>query len=398
MQKEKILIIATTFPRWENDKIPNFVYELSREYTKKYDVHVLAPHSKGSKAYENMEDIKVHRFRYFFPKFENLSQGISISNAIERNKLNIFLIPFFLFSGLCKLLYLLIKYPFKIIHNHWLIPFSPFSAFFKPLFKYRLIVTSHGGDILGFSKGIKRYIIKKISEYAITKSDYYTVVSKEIKTVAEENFDIDFNNKLKVISMGIPYDDFQKVKPNFSKDSFTAVFVGRLSEMKGTEYLIRAIGELKKQGEKIKCKIIGDGPKREYLESLVKELNIEDQVQFTGFIPHSQLTEALNRTSVFVGPSITTSTGYKEGFGLVFIEAMAAGLPVIASRSGGITDTVKHKETGLLVEEKGYKQIAEYIKEIRDNESLRNELIKGGKQTAKQYSWQNIGERFMELF
>jgi glycosyltransferase involved in cell wall biosynthesis len=398
MQKEKILIITTTFPRWENDKIPNFVYELSREYTKKYDVHVLAPHSKGSKVYENMENIKVHRFRYFFPMFENLSKGISISNAIEKNKLNIFLIPLFLFSGLCKLLYLLIKYQFKIVHNHWLIPFSPFAAFFKSLFKYKLIITSHGGDILGFSKGIKGYIIKKISEYAISKSDYYTVVSKEIKNVAEENFDINFNNKLKVISMGIPYEEFKRVKPNFSKETFTAVFVGRLSEMKGTEYLIRAIGELKKQGEKIRCKIIGDGPKREYLENLVKDLNIEDRIQFTGFIPHSELTEELNGTSVFVGPSITTSTGYKEGFGLVFVEAMAAGLPVIASRSGGITDTVKHKETGLLVEEKDYKQIAEYIKEIRDNESLRNELIKGGKQTAKQYSWQNIGERFMELF
>jgi glycosyltransferase involved in cell wall biosynthesis len=345
-----------------------------------------------------MEDIKVHRFRYFFPKFENLSQGISISNAIEKNKLNIFLIPLFLISGFFNLLCLLIKYKIKIVHNHWLIPFSPFSAFLKSLFKFRLIITSHGGDILGFSKGIKGYIVKRISEYAITKSDYYTVVSKEIKKVAEENFDIDFNNKLKVISMGIPYEDLKKVKPNFSKDEFTAVFVGRLSEMKGTEYLVRAIGELKKQGEKIKCKIVGDGPKREYLENLVKELNIEDLAHFTGFIPHSQLTKALNGTSVFVGPSITTSTGYKEGFGLVFVEAMAAGLPVIASRSGGITDTVKHKETGLLVEEKNYKQIAEYIKVIRDNESLRNELIEGGRRMAKQYSWQNIGGKFMELF
>jgi glycosyltransferase involved in cell wall biosynthesis len=77
---------------------------------------------------------------------------------------------------------------------------------------------------------------------------------------------------------------------------------------------------------------------------------------------------------------------------------MPAELPVIASKSGGIIDTVKHKKTGLLPEEKDYKQIAEYINEIRDNESLRNELIKGGKQMAKQYSWQNIGEGFMELF
>lgn len=239
---KKLLVITTTFPRWKDDKITNFIYELAREHSDNYEVHVLAPHSKNSKTYEVLDGIFVHRFRYFFHVLENLSQGVSISNVIKQNKFNMLLIPAFFISGSLKIFILLTKHRFKIVHNHWLIPFSPVTALFKQLFKYKLIITSHGGDILGFSTGVIGKFVKKISCYAIKRCDHYTVVSSEIKKVAENSFKIDLSHKLKIISMGIPYHHFAKARPNFEEDVFTVVFVGRLSEMKGVKYLIEAIG------------------------------------------------------------------------------------------------------------------------------------------------------------
>ncbi len=395
---KKLLVITTTFPRWKDDKITSFIYELAKEHSNTYEVHVIAPHSNKSKTFENMDGIYVHRFQYFLHRFETLSQGISISNAIKENRFNILLIPLFIISGAVKILFLLIKCHFHIVHNHWLIPFSPITASIKDIFKYKLIITSHGGDVFGFSKGFVEQLIRKLSYYAISRCDYYTVVSSEMKRVAERDFNLRIGDRIKIISMGIPYYQFSKVKPNFESSIFTIVFVGRLSEMKGVKYLIMAIGMLKRQGIELKCKIIGDGPERKYLEALAEKQDVANLVTFIGFVAHGDVPDQLNNTSVYVGPSITTKTGYKEGFGLVFIEAMAAGLPVIASRSGGITDIVKHMETGLLVEEKDSEQIAKYILQLSKNNSLREQLIKNGKELAKNYSWQNIASQYSELY
>ena len=105
--KSKILLITTTFPRWKDDKVPAFIFELARELTKKYDVHVLAPHSENSKTFEVMSGIKVHRFRYCFSKFENLSKAIAIYDALRQSFLNYLLIPLFVLSGFIKIFFLL---------------------------------------------------------------------------------------------------------------------------------------------------------------------------------------------------------------------------------------------------------------------------------------------------
>lgn len=396
---KKLLVIGTTFPRWKDDTIPNFVYELAKEHTKNYEVHVICPHSYKSKSYEEMDEIKVHRFKYFVPKYENLSKGISIANSIKENKLNIFLIPSYIFFGSIKILSLLFKYQFDIVHTHWLVPFAPVSSFLKKFFNYKLIITSHGGDTLGYTKGLGKKVVTNLSKYSISKANHFTVVSSEIERVAIDKYNIKPSSNMSIISMGIPYDEFSLAKPSFSKKDFSAVFIGRLSEVKGTRHLIEAITLLSKNKETlVKCKIIGDGIERKSLEKLCEKNCIEKLVSFRGSVPHSEVPKELNGTGVFVGPSITTEKGIKEGFGLVFIEAMAAGLPVIASRSGGIVDTVKDKVTGLLVEEKDYKKIAEYIIELRDNASLRDKLIKNGREIAKQYSWENIAKKYSKLY
>jgi len=393
--KKKVLVLATTFPRWKDDSVPNFIYELTKELSQKYEPHVLTPHSKGSKYLERMDGIVVHRFPYFISKYENLSTGISILNALQKNKFNYLLVPFFTLSGIISFVILNIKFRFKIVHNHWLVPFAPFTSLFKNIFKYKLIITSHGGDILGFeSSKVLNYLFK----YCISRANSYTVVSSEMAKVASRFISASDQSKLKIISMGIPYKEFSSVKTNFSKNNFTAVFIGRLSEMKGTKYLLEAISILQDRNRRIKCKIIGSGPEEKSLKELSKKLQITNLIDFTGFIPHAKLPNELEGSSVFIGPSITTKSGYKEGFGLVFVEAMAAGIPVIATRSGGITDTVKHLKTGLLVEEKDPEGIANFVEKIIDDSELREKIVNGGREMAKQYSWQSIANKYSDLY
>ncbi|MBU3940600.1 MAG: glycosyltransferase family 4 protein, partial [Nanoarchaeota archaeon] len=94
--KKKLLVFASTFPRWKNDSIPPFVYELSKRLTKDFDVSVLAPGYPGAKDYEIMDKMKIHRFHYFFRKYEKLAGSGGILPALKKNKFYYFQVPFFM--------------------------------------------------------------------------------------------------------------------------------------------------------------------------------------------------------------------------------------------------------------------------------------------------------------
>ena len=99
MNKKKLLVTTSTFPRWENDTDPPFVYELSRRLANSFDITVLAPNYPGALTREEMSGIQVHRFRYFFKKLEILAGSEGILPTLKKNVLFNFLVPFFLLEN-----------------------------------------------------------------------------------------------------------------------------------------------------------------------------------------------------------------------------------------------------------------------------------------------------------
>ncbi|MDO8549249.1 MAG: glycosyltransferase, partial [Ignavibacteria bacterium] len=118
--KPKILVMASTFPRWKNDTIPPFVYELSKRLVSNFDVYVLAPHFKGAKKYEVMDGMKVYRFQYLPEKFETLAGSGGILPTLKKNKLNYLQIPFFLIAEFFALRKLVREINPNKIHAHWI--------------------------------------------------------------------------------------------------------------------------------------------------------------------------------------------------------------------------------------------------------------------------------------
>ena len=113
--KKRLLVVASTFPRWKNDTLPPFVYELSRRLTDKFEVYVLAPHFKGAKKYELMDDMHVFRFQYFPEDYENLVCSGGAIPTLKKNKLTYLQVPFFFMAELFSLLKLVRKIKPKII-------------------------------------------------------------------------------------------------------------------------------------------------------------------------------------------------------------------------------------------------------------------------------------------
>jgi len=149
-QRPRVLVLTSTFPRWENDSEPAFVFELSRRLCPFFDVTVLSPRTPDSKLQETMAGLKVVRFPYFFQSWEKLAMhGGGILNKLKTNPFYYLLVPFFLLGQLFALVRLLQNEKFALIHAHWLIPQGVVAAIGLILTRQRipLVCTSHGGDL-----------------------------------------------------------------------------------------------------------------------------------------------------------------------------------------------------------------------------------------------------------
>src|SRR5210317_2568346 len=163
MNKKKLLVTTSTFPRWKNDTDPPFVYELSRRLTYYFDISVLTPNYPGAHTREEISGIKVHRFRYFFRNLELLAGSEGILPTLKKNSLFYLLVPFFLIGELWALLKLTRKIKPDIIHAHWILPQGFIAALAKKITGVPYVLTTHGGDIYGmqgkFSTALKRYAL-----------------------------------------------------------------------------------------------------------------------------------------------------------------------------------------------------------------------------------------------
>lgn len=384
VKKRKLLITASTFPRWENDTEPRFILDYAKEMLKYYDVTVLVPASPGAKQKEVLEGVPVERFHYFpIHKFETLCYPGAIVPRIKEKKIRIFLVPLFFWALYFRVKKDIGRYDF--VHAHWLIPQGIIQSFIK---NKPYLVTGHGGDVTSLNLGV----FKSLKRKCIKDAKAVTVVSGALKERIEE---LSPNDKTEIISMGCDVELFscEKRINNFFKqgDKKVVLFVGRLAEVKGVTYLIEAM----KQVQGAILIIAGEGDQEEVLRSQAKGLG--DIVFFIGPKTHEELSAIYASADIFVAPSITAKDGGKEGFGLTIIEAMASGLPVIASRIGGITDIIADEVNGLLAEEKDADQIARLINRLIQDKELRKTLVTNAYETVQTYSYKNIALRYFEL-
>ena len=167
----------------------------------------------------------------------------------------------------------------------------------------------------------------------------------------------------------------------------------RLEYKNGTHDVVEAANYLKERIDDFKIVVIGDGPDRSRLEKMIKKFNLEDKVYLLGYILHPELPKYMAAADMFVRPSLA------EGFGIIFIEAMAAGAAVVGTPVGGIVDFLRHNETGLVCEPGNPRDIAEKIELLIKDKQLRNKLVENGqKLVAEVYNWDKISEKIQRIY
>lgn len=211
--------------------------------------------------------------------------------------------------------------------------------------------------------------------------------------------------RLKIVRPGIdlqafsPLNDGSKLRARFGLDQNDKVllFVGALvkyNRYKGVDYLIRAMRQVRNRNSHAKLVVVGGGELASELKNLARELNLAQDVIFTGSVPHEQLPPYYAMCNIFVLPSISGP----ESCGLVVIEAMASGKPAIVSDLPGVRDNIESGSTGLRVPPKNVEALADAILRLVEDNSLRNEMAHNARAEVETYSWQKCAEEIEAIY
>ncbi|MGH9499081.1 MAG: oligosaccharide flippase family protein [Terriglobales bacterium] len=180
-----------------------------------------------------------------------------------------------------------------------------------------------------------------------------------------------------------------------SGDVFTLVTVARIVRNKGIDVVLRALKILDRHHVPYRYVVAGDGPERAFLENLAVELGVQTNVHFAGWVSEEDKWRLLQSADVFVMPSHVNPSQQHEGFGIVFLEAAACGIPAIGSNAGGIPDAVVDGETGILVEPESPERLADALMFLHQNPEERKKMGEAGRERARsQFSPQAIAAHF----
>ena len=397
MGNGRILVLTTTFPRWDNDSTPRYVYDLSKRLAYKFRIIVLAPHHYRAKKMETYGKLSIRRFSYFKP--ERLQKLCYDGGIIPNMKESFFArvqLPLLIISEFISSYKIIKNENIGMIHAHWILPQGFVGVFLKKLFRIPLLVTVHGSDLFA----LKSKLSKKLQNFVVKNADIVTVNSKATGNEIVKRFPT-YSSKVKVIPMGVDIGLFKKKnikKPKKYSKNKILLFVGRLSDQKGLQYLIDAMPEIIKYDTKIKLLIIGEGPYEKILQEKLQSNNVEEHIEFLGSMPSTEISKYYNFADIFVMPSLSTKTG-TEALGLSLLEAMACGCRVIGTNIGGIPFVIKNNYNGTLIKQKDSLELSNAITRILKN---KKRSIKLGNRAAefvkKNYSWDKILKDFTKIY
>ena len=279
---------------------------------------------------------------------------------------------------------------FQIVHTHTS-KTGFLGRFASRLAKIPKIVhTPHGHMFYGYFNYLKSQLFIVLERFA-SKFSTKIIVFTELEKKDHLKLNIGTDDKFVIIPNGINLERFRMQKANSNSPATkNIVFVGRLVSIKGHIYFFEAMREIIKKVPETQAIIVGDGYLRQTLELKVKELNMSSNIIFLG--ERDDVLQILSECKIAVLSSLN------EGMGLVLLEAQACGLPVVATRVGGIPEVVKDGETGILVEPKNSLALSDAIIKLLTDEKLYTFMSKNALIWSENFSIDKMVKKTEELY
>ncbi len=320
-----------------------------------------------------------------------------------QEKCRIFEMVSFMFSACFYSLKLARKWRPDVSIPFFTIPSGPSAWVLKKIFRVPYIVSLRGGDVPGFMHPdlrLHHWFTEPVIRFLWKGAKGVVANSEGLKNLAlKTSDDIDIMTIPNGVDTGFfnpenvkVYSSIVPVFQGAGDPVLRIMTAGRLTAQKGIDTLLFAIWRLKGRLKRpVQVWIVGDGPRRASLEQLVSDLKIEDQVFFLGWCDREMLKAFYRSADIFVLPSLD------EGMPNVLLEAMAMGLPVVATQISGSQELIEEGENGFLVPSKNPVVMAQKLAQLIDNNSLRLQMARSSRNRAYQFDWSEVARDYLQL-
>lgn len=357
-----------------------FNHFLAEELAKKHEITLLTSQCPDLPNEESKNGVRIVRVPSFVNRHSTKSNFPSMLAYLTMGKL--------------KGQKLLNPTNFDIINTHFALPTGPVGDTLSRHLKIPNILTVHGGDVYDPSKFtsphrhlLLRYWVKRLLQKA------NVVVGQSRNTIAniQQYYGQDINPVQIPLGIKRPPDHVAlRQEYRFGRDDTLLVTVGRMVARKSLDQLISILANLRTENTHLI--VIGSGPKQKKLRKIAQELQVYQRIHFMGNVSEEEKFRILRMSDLFV------STSIHEGFGLVFLEAMASGLPVICYDHGGQTDIILDGETGFLIKLNDQQFFIEKCRRLIKDAGLRKKMSKEGLKRVEGFYIDRCAERYEELF
>jgi len=331
-----VLHLTSTFPRDERRVGGGFVADLaSAERVAGLDVVIVAPHDAGLPAHETMDEVRVHRFRYGPERLEVLAYRGGLA-ATARRPIGLLMVPAFLFGTIVAGIRVGRRSQASVVHAHWWFPSGVAGLVVARMLGVPLVVSLHGSDVSLARRAPMRWLARAVLKRAAVVAAVSPALAAEASAVLGWPPD-----RIIVAPMPVPAVGHAPAPPIPAPPPLRLIAAGRLMPEKGVDVLLEAMRLLQARDVDVELEVVGSGPERPRLAALAAPLG--HRVTFHESVSQSELHDAIRQAHVLVVPS------RREGLGLVAVEALALGRPVVASAVGGLIDTIEDGVDGTLV-------------------------------------------------
>ena len=284
-----------------------------------------------------------------------------------------------------------------LIHCFFTLPSGSFGLYCKKIYKIPYLVSALGADVPGFNIGDWRLdayhsLTKLISKSIWDNSSYVIANSKSLQETCkkfspEHNIDIITNGVDTEIFYPLQNKDFLNTK------EVNILFISRLMLQKGVGTLIKTINILKERKiDNFKLTIVGEGHLKSMMFALIDEYNLKEKVSFLGWKDLEELPDIYRSADIFILPSVM------EGMSSVVLQAMASGLPIVASRVKGFEEILEENINGLFAECGNENDFADQLEKLIKSPELREKMSKNSIKKSRQFSWETIARQYVELY
>ncbi|MDB5282004.1 MAG: glycosyl transferase group 1 [Bacteroidota bacterium] len=232
--------------------------------------------------------------------------------------------------------------------------------------------------------------IRKLRKIFAQKNISFLAISKHIKQYVVDRLKVSAD-RVRVIYNGFDETHFKREISTAPKDVFKLVSIGSFHPIKGQEFLIDVMKIIKAKGHSnFRLTLIGDGPQRKQLEQRTKENGVQNIVHFTGVINDPE--KHLHGSHVYVHSALL------EGFGLVIVEAMGCGLPVVATNGGGNAEIIKNGHDGYVIENRNAEEFAEKVIYLEEHPDIYAEFCSNSYESSKVYTLKKFSDNIYKYY